>query len=241
MLPSRALGAFSLAAALGAVSAFGFAPFDLWPVTIACLGLLLAMIAASGRVMRTFGLGWWFALGHFCVGLNWIATAFTFQAAMPAWLGWVAVVLLSLYLALYPALGLAVGWAAAKLAGGMRPLPLFAGAGWIASEWLRATAFTGFAWNPLGAIWMAVPGAPVLAPVIGTYAMSGLTVVLAGAGAAAFRPKMRRAAATALAPLLIAIGAALFWHVVRSAASPPGPAIVRSSTECTSSFGRPVR
>ena len=28
---------------------------------------------------------------------------------------------------------------------------------WIATEWLRATLFTGFAWNPLAAIWVPVP------------------------------------------------------------------------------------
>ena len=51
-----------------------------------------------------------FGVGQFVVGLNWIATAFTFQAAMPAWLGWVAVVLLSLYLAVYPALAAGLAW-----------------------------------------------------------------------------------------------------------------------------------
>ena len=44
------------------------------------------------------------------LGLNWIATAFTFQAAMPAWLGWVAVVLLSLYLAVFPMLAAGLAW-----------------------------------------------------------------------------------------------------------------------------------
>src|SRR3546814_12649911 len=48
-------------------------------------------------------LGWWFGLGHFTLGLNWIATSFTYQVAMPVWLGWVAVLLLSLFLAIYPA------------------------------------------------------------------------------------------------------------------------------------------
>ena len=57
------------------------------------------MVARSTKGWRTFGIGWAFGVGHFFVGLNWIATAFTYQAAMPAWLGWIAVVLLALYLA----------------------------------------------------------------------------------------------------------------------------------------------
>ena len=55
-------------------------------------------------------LGWLFGLGHFSFGNTWIATAFTHQAAMPAWLGWLAVVLLAGYLAIYPGLAVAAGW-----------------------------------------------------------------------------------------------------------------------------------
>ena len=64
----------------------------------------MALVARSPKGWRTFGIGWAFGVGHFVVGLNWIATAFTYQAAMPAWLGWIAVVLLALYLAVYPAI-----------------------------------------------------------------------------------------------------------------------------------------
>src|SRR3546814_11174060 len=55
-------------------------------------------------------LGWWFGLGHFTLGLNWIATSFTYQVAMPVWLGWVAVLLLSLFLAIYPAVATGLAW-----------------------------------------------------------------------------------------------------------------------------------
>ncbi|MBA4748833.1 MAG: apolipoprotein N-acyltransferase, partial [Sphingopyxis sp.] len=63
---------------------------------------------------RAFALGWAFGVGHFTLGLNWIATAFTYQAAMPAWLGWIAVVLLSLYLAVYPGLATWGAWVVAN-------------------------------------------------------------------------------------------------------------------------------
>src|SRR3546814_11877802 len=64
----------------------------------------MALVARSPRGWRAAGVGWAFGFGHFAIGLNWIATAFTYHAAMPAWLRWIAVVLLSLYLAVYPAL-----------------------------------------------------------------------------------------------------------------------------------------
>lgn len=99
---------------LGLVSATGFAPLGLWPLTLVALALLILQIAEAPTQRRVFGLGWAFGVGHFALGLNWIATAFTYQAAMPAWLGWIAVALLSLYLAIYPALAAWGAWAIHK-------------------------------------------------------------------------------------------------------------------------------
>lgn len=76
-----------LALALGAVSATGFAPLNLWPLTLLAFAGWMALVARSGKGWGAFGIGWAFGVGHFTIGLNWIATAFTYQAAMPAWLG----------------------------------------------------------------------------------------------------------------------------------------------------------
>jgi len=114
--PSPRIAAFAdrwpklVALALGAVSATGFAPLNLWPLTLLAFAGWMALVARSPKNWRTFGIGWAFGVGHFVVGLNWIATAFTYQAAMPAWLGWIAVVLLALYLAVYPALAAWGAW-----------------------------------------------------------------------------------------------------------------------------------
>src|SRR3546814_3438947 len=83
-----------LALLLGALSATGFAPLHFWPLTLMALAGWMALVARSPRGWRAAGVGWAFGVGHFAIGLNWIATAFTYQAAMPAWLGWIAVVLL---------------------------------------------------------------------------------------------------------------------------------------------------
>ena len=99
-----------LALLLGAVSATGFAPLNLWPLTLIALAGWMWLVARSPRGRGAFGTGWAFGVGHFTIGLNWIATAFTYQAAMPAWLGWIAVVLLALYLAVYPALAAWGAW-----------------------------------------------------------------------------------------------------------------------------------
>src|SRR5260221_9277107 len=95
---------FLIALAAGAGSAFAFEPTGLWPLLLLALALLCELLARSKSVGRALLVGWGFGLGQFLVGLNWIATAFTYQAAMPAWPGSVALVLVSLYLAVYPAL-----------------------------------------------------------------------------------------------------------------------------------------
>jgi apolipoprotein N-acyltransferase len=94
----------------GAVSASGFEPWGLWPLTLVCFALLIHLVADAGTAKRAFLLGWLFGVGHFTFGNQWIAVAFTFQAAMPIWLGYGAVVMLALYLAVYPALAAFGAW-----------------------------------------------------------------------------------------------------------------------------------
>jgi apolipoprotein N-acyltransferase len=167
-----------LAFLAGLAAATGFAPLGLWPVTLAAFALLLWLVQEAPRLRGALARGWWFGVGHFVLGLNWIATAFTYQAAMPAWLGWIAVVLLSLYLAVYPAAAAGLAWRHGR-ADPLRLVLVFAAA-WIVTEWLRATLFTGFAWNPLGVALLPTWVSEV-APWLGTYGLSGVTALLAGA------------------------------------------------------------
>lgn len=174
----RPLWRWCAAAALGGVSATGFAPIDVWPATLVALAIWMAMVRQMPGLRAALALGWWFGVGHFIIGNNWIATAFHYQDAMPAWLGWIAVTLLALYLAVYPALaaGLAWRWGRANATA----YALVFAAAWIVTEWLRATMFTGFAWNPLGVVTLDW-GAPArLAAWIGTYGLSGVVVLIAG-------------------------------------------------------------
>ncbi len=165
---------------LGLLSAVGFAPIGWWPVTLLCFGLMMAHVATASSLKSAFARGYWFGVGHFIVGLNWIAGAFAYQDTMPPWLGWIAVVSLSLYIAVYPALAAAVAW---RWGRAYPPsFVLIFAAGWIVTEWLRATIFTGFAWNPLGVIWLPLVGIPrIFVPFVGTYGLSGITILIAGA------------------------------------------------------------
>ena len=92
---------------LGALAACGFEPLHLWPLTLLAVAGLIVLIARAPSWREAALIGWLWGVGHFCLGNNWIATAFTYQAAMPVWLGWIAVFMLSLFLAIYPAMAAA--------------------------------------------------------------------------------------------------------------------------------------
>ncbi|MDM7957593.1 apolipoprotein N-acyltransferase [Blastomonas sp.] len=168
-----------LALLAGGLSATGFEPLGLWPVTLAAYALLLHLIAHAPTRRSAFARGWAFGVGQFTIGLNWIAIAFTYQDAMPAWLGWVAVVGLSLYLALFPGVAAMLArWLAPREGGQASAVLVLAFAAlWLVSEWMRAWLFTGFAWNPLGVIALEAGWASRL---IGTYGLGALVMLTAG-------------------------------------------------------------
>ncbi len=194
-----------LALLLGALAATGFAPLGLWPVTLACIAGLMALADDSPHheKWRTFLIGWSFGVGHFTVGLNWIAHAFIYQDTMPHWLGIFAVIALSLYLALFPALA-TMGTSLIRVRlPAIALTPLFAGL-WVLSEYGRATIFTGFAWDPLGMVWLGT-GVDQTAAWIGTYGLSALAVIAGGALLTMARGRWRVALPTIAVLVILAI------------------------------------
>lgn len=207
---------------LGVVSALGFQPLALWPLTLLGIAGLIALVRGAPDGKCAALLGWAFGVGQFTVGNFWIATTFTYQAALPVWAGAIAVFLLALYLAVFPALAALAAWHARRSMAGL--VLAFAGA-WIVTEWLRSWVFTGFPWNPLGVVLLGpfeFPGAARLLPWLGTYALSGLAVLFAGgwyAGLVLFRT---RRAMLALLPLPII---AMFWPQGAAGDKRTGPAV----------------
>lgn len=167
-----------IALLVGAASAFAFEPVGWWPLLPVAFAILSELITRSRNLWWSIFTGWAFGVGQFVVGLNWIATAFTFQAAMPAWLGWVAVVLLSLYLAIYPAIATGLAWRFGR--DNRVALVLLLAGGWAITEWLRGTMFTGFPWNPAAAVLAPTPLISMSA-LIGTYGLSAFVVLFGGA------------------------------------------------------------
>ena len=193
----------------GLVAATGFPPLALWPIGLAAVALFAWLVWQSANWRQAALLSWLFGVAHFTLANNWIATAFTFQAEMPPVLGWAAVPLLSLYLGVFPAIGVGLAKAIAPRASLAGFAPAL-GAGWILGEWLRSWVCTGYAWAPLSLMLLGPfdrPGAAMLLPTAGTYALSGVLVTLAALLLAALAAR-RWVPAAAIA---IAVTAAMLW------------------------------
>ena len=166
-----------LAAFAGAASAFAYQPVNWWPLLPIAFAILCELIFRAASLRRALAIGGAFGFAQFLIGLNWIATAFTFQTNMPAWLGWVGVLLVALYLAIYPALAAGLAW---RLGGGRKVAILLALAGgWAVTEWLRGGMLTGFPWNPAAVVLADTPLLQISA-LIGTYGLSMVVVLLGG-------------------------------------------------------------
>lgn len=199
--------ALVLAFGAGLLASLGFEPVGSIAGPVLGSAILLLLLAAR-RARAAFGLGLAFGFGNFLAGLTWIATAFTYQSNMPAWLGWVAVGGLSLFLALYPAVA---ALAARRLTARLVPLTLgFAGL-FVLTEILRGVLFSGFAWNPLGAGWLQLSGVAQLAALVGANGLSALAVLAGGSLAALVggRGEPGRLALVLVFPLLLLIGIAV--------------------------------
>jgi len=176
------------AAALGAASVLGFAPFELLPLPILALALLFRLWQRAAVPRHAAWLGFCYGLGFFLAGVSWVYVSLHDVGGMAAPLALVATGLLCAYLALFPALAgylfrrLQIGGGSAECrpasADFWKNALLFAGL-WTLTEWLRGWAFTGFPWLALG--YSQTPSSPLAgyAPVLGAQGIGFLVALMA--------------------------------------------------------------
>ena len=210
---------------LGALAALGFAPLQLWPLTLVALSAWLLLVHAAPTWRAAAWRGWLFGVGHFTVNDNWIGHAFDLQDAMPHVLGYLAPPALALYLALFPAAAALLAW----MVRGRRPdlaYALAAGAAWIASEWLRSWVCTGYPWDPVAVMWLPVQPVAGLAAWVGTYALGGLTVAAATALLAVPRRLAPMAGVAVLFAALLVIQTISYLPTTAVAPAPDTPRLI---------------
>lgn len=195
-------GQLLLAIAAGAMTHLAFAPYHLAFMPLLTLPLWLWLL--DGKSARQGGwLGFAFGFGMFMSGIWWVHVSMVMFGDLPLWLALGLMILLSAYLALYPAL---TGYLLNRLfplAGWPRHLiglPLL----WLLSEWLRGWVLTGFPWLNLGTSQLDTPLGNWLP--IGSEALASFWLVMC-AGALALARYQRRWAVMALT--VIAVSALL--------------------------------
>ena len=192
-----------VAAGSGAALPLSFAPFGLWwlaPLLLAVLFLLVEGASSRERTLR----GFWFAFGTFSTGTYWLYISIhDFGGVAPP----IAVALcgaLILLMALYGG-----AWAfLTGLIGREAPAWQFLAvlpALWVAVEWARSWLFSGFPWLTLGYGQIDGPLA-AWAPVVGVHGVSLLVAFIAGALAMLLIGPQRRR----IAGLGALLGLALF-------------------------------
>jgi len=173
---------YGLAFGLGALAALALAPFyAVFLLVPAFCGLLWLVYGAAG-LRGAFFAGWWFGLGHFSVGLYWIANALLIDAARFGWLIPFAITGLSAVLAVFPALAGVLARRLSGDSGGLARVLVFA-ACWTLLEWLRGWVLTGFPWNLTGSALALSDALMQGASVTGIYGLSLLVVAVAAAPA----------------------------------------------------------
>ena len=213
----RGLRRWLVAVGLGIAAVAAQPPLHVLPgLVVAFAGLVWLLDGADSR--RTAFLdGWLFGVGYFAAGLYWVANAFLVEAARFAWM--IPAVVLGLSCALALLTGMATLVAHRLRLSGLFRICLLAAA-WAVFEWVRGWVLTGFPWNSVGTVWVAVPPVLQAAAWIGVYGLSMVTVYAAAAFAALAAPgRLRWPAAVSGILLLAAFGAA---GAIRLAAAPSG-------------------
>ena len=178
-MPQRAPTVWTglLAFLCGAAMPLGFAPFGFYPLPVVALAMLASILYAAppraGLLM-----GGLFGLGQFGVGVSWVHISIHQYGNAGLILSLATMLLLVLYLSLFPAL---MGWLVSRLSAASRIIVMLAvfPSAWTLTEWLRAWLFTGFPWLNLG---YSQIDSPLLgyAPLLGIYGLGFITALSAG-------------------------------------------------------------
>ncbi|MCG7518630.1 apolipoprotein N-acyltransferase [Ruegeria sp. Ofav3-42] len=164
---------FILAAALGAVAAFGLAPFGMWPATVVALILLSPLFLTTETRKQAAWLGWAFATGYFAHALSWIVEPFFVDAQRHAWMAPFALTFMAGGLALFWALAF---WAARRPGGNAVAQTVFLAVSISLLELARGYVLTGFPWAGLAQVWVDTPVAQLLS-LIGPYGFGAVTLL----------------------------------------------------------------
>lgn len=213
----------AIACLAGAVGALAAPPFDAFvamavPMTVAVWLIDGSYAAGEGlpaRLKAAFGVGWWFGLGYFVLGLWWIGAACLVDGDQFLWALPLGVLALPAGLAVFPAFGFAVAcllWSS----GPWRVFALAFGLG--LSEWARGLVFTGFPWNDIGMALGSNLALAQIASVVGLHGLAFLAIAIFATPATLWRPDGERPSPNPTIAALLVLTAIAGFGVLRLSA-----------------------
>jgi apolipoprotein N-acyltransferase len=195
--------------------------------------LLIALSGWRGRderlpgqpPLRAFLMGLLTGVVYFVGTVYWTSTVVATYGNLPTPVAIFAMVLLALYLSLFPAF-MAVVTSRLVSRGGAGALFL-APAAWVATEFFRGYLFGGFPWVPLGNSQVTVLPIAQLASLLGVYGVSALVAFVNAAIAYALvtTGRTRLTAIAAAAVVLVTVGVWGAWRIADSSLTREGTPI----------------
>lgn len=161
-----------MGAALGALAAFGQAPYDQPLILMAAFvgAIYVYRSAETPRLAALFG--WGLGAGYFAHAMQWIVSPFMVDVARHGWMAPFAIAFMAAGLALF----WAAAFGAARMLDARRAWPLLLCL--PAAELMRAYVFTGFPWAMPAQALVNVFGGQALA-YIGPYALNAALIAVA--------------------------------------------------------------
>ncbi|MCH9705640.1 MAG: apolipoprotein N-acyltransferase [Proteobacteria bacterium] len=178
--PKQQLLLIVLATVCGTAATLSFAPMNWQATAPIALGILFYWAARSDYIWHNFSLGLAFGFSFFSAGLWWIDSALAGHIGLPGSAAALLTILFALFLAVFPALALALATVLTPSGGISRLLSL--AASWTFLEWIRSWLLSGFPWLSLGYSqipdgWLA-PWAPIVGIFGVTFALTLMVVAV---------------------------------------------------------------
>jgi len=161
----------------GALLPLSFAPYDFFWLQFPLIAFAFYACLEQKNIVA-FRRGFLFGLGWFSHGIYWLFYSLYFHGGMPAPVAVITIVLLSAYMALFPALAFYLANRFIKTSK-LNMLVLVYPISWMLFDWLRGYFLTGFPWVQIGIAHIDTYLAGY-APLIGGLGVGFLVTVISG-------------------------------------------------------------
>ncbi|MGD8803998.1 MAG: apolipoprotein N-acyltransferase [Gammaproteobacteria bacterium] len=190
----------------GTLMTLAYEPFGMSLLVFPLMAILFyhwLRVDARGAFLHV----WSFAFGAIATGISWIFFSLYFHGGSPAVLAVVMIILLSAFLALFPAVAAYLTNRCCAARDLMRLMIVFPCV-WLLAEWFRGYVMTGFAWMQPGYTQIDLPLSGY-APVFGNHAVGALVAFSAAALVALLLKKLSWQKAIFITAIIWVVGFAL--------------------------------